>query len=550
MRPAPRWLLLWLLLPWLLPSGPAWAHAALVSTVPQDGAVLAGPPAGIELRFDEAVSLIGFSVIGPAGPVALAGPARIEGNVLRARLPETLAPGTYLASWRVISADGHPVGGSIAFGIGIGIGTAPDAAALLRLAADPGWAASEFLQRFLVHAALLFGAGGALFRLLVAEPPARVRQWQAGLAMAGVPCALLAIGVQGGTMLAAPFPAGLFDAGTWRAALGSTPTLRAIGVATGLAMAWAGLQGTAPPARALGAGGVALAAGCLALSGHAAAGGTAMQALLAAHALAGCFWLGALPPLLGLLARGDGSATAALRRFSVLALPAVALLLLAGVVQGARHLPDPGALVASRYGLLLLAKTLLFALLLALAALNRRRLVPALAAGRAEAVPPLRRSIRGEVALGAAVLGVTAVLAMTNPHLPAGAAHHHDHAHADHAHPDAQGLVVHAGHQDLALTLAIDPARPGTNRLVLQLARANGGALAALEVSIELAHEAAGVAAVRRRLLPAGPGFPGRYEYQGPELAVPGRWTARLHVLVGDFDLLVVPLAFDIASPT
>ena len=34
------------------------------------------------------------------------------------RLPEGLMAGTHLLSWRVISADSHPVGGALTFSIG------------------------------------------------------------------------------------------------------------------------------------------------------------------------------------------------------------------------------------------------------------------------------------------------------------------------------------------------------------------------------------------------------------------------------------------------
>jgi copper transport protein len=63
---------------------------------------------------------------------------------------------------------------------------------------------------------------------------------------------------------------------------------------------------------------------------------------------------------------------------------------------------------ATPYGRALLLKLALLAAVAALGWHHWRRAGPRL--GTAEAVPPLRRSIRAEVALGALVLLVTAVL--------------------------------------------------------------------------------------------------------------------------------------------
>jgi copper resistance protein D len=81
----------------------------------------------------------------------------------------------------------------------------------------------------------------------------------------------------------------------------------------------------------------------------------------------------------------------------------------AGAALAALLLPDVGALLRP-YGRLLLAKVALFVLLMGLAALNRLRLAPALAAGARTAPASLRRSIALEYALICVVLAVTAVM--------------------------------------------------------------------------------------------------------------------------------------------
>jgi putative copper resistance protein D len=95
--------------------------------------------------------------------------------------------------------------------------------------------------------------------------------------------------------------------------------------------------------------------------------------------------------------------------FSALAVWLVPVLFLAGLILGAVLLGTPANL-ATTYGQLLMAKVAAFAVLMVLAALNKWRLGPALAAGTPGAGIAFRRSVLAEIALVTAVLGVTAVL--------------------------------------------------------------------------------------------------------------------------------------------
>src|SRR3546814_6455341 len=69
-----------------------------------------------------------------------------------------------------------------------------------------------------------------------------------------------------------------------------------------------------------------------------------------------------------------------LRRFSTIAVPAVAILVLTGIVLAVVQAEAPQALLDTAYGRLLLAKLAGVAALLALAAVNRLRLTPAIEA--------------------------------------------------------------------------------------------------------------------------------------------------------------------------
>ncbi|MBL6080124.1 copper resistance protein CopC [Belnapia sp. T18] len=111
-------LLALLLAAWLASPGAVRAHAALVATMPEDGASLAEAPSEVTLRFDEVVTPLSLRIVGPDG-VALALPGLPgPGAVLSARLPPGLGRGVYLLDWRVVSTDGHPVAGALAFGVG------------------------------------------------------------------------------------------------------------------------------------------------------------------------------------------------------------------------------------------------------------------------------------------------------------------------------------------------------------------------------------------------------------------------------------------------
>lgn len=97
--------------------GGAFAHAQLQSTSPAAGAVLEALPAEVTLTFSEPVAALVLRWIAPDGREAkVAG--RSAGQTLAVTPPEALDRGTHLLSWRVVSTDGHPVGGTFAFAIG------------------------------------------------------------------------------------------------------------------------------------------------------------------------------------------------------------------------------------------------------------------------------------------------------------------------------------------------------------------------------------------------------------------------------------------------
>ena len=176
-------------------------------------------------------------------------------------------------------------------------------------------------------------------------------------------------------------------------------------------------------------GGVLLAA--LAWGGHGAAdagvAGVAHAAADVIHLLAAGAWLGALLSLgLMLYARGPPDPApavlhGALKGFSGMGSVIVALIVASGLVNG-WFLVGPqrlAGIVTTPWGWLLSAKLVLFAAMLALAALNRFRLTPRLAVTLAHdpkaALKALRRSLALESAAGLGVLGLVAALGVLPP---------------------------------------------------------------------------------------------------------------------------------------
>ncbi len=136
-----------------------------------------------------------------------------------------------------------------------------------------------------------------------------------------------------------------------------------------------------------------------------------LHALLMLHLIAIAFWIGSLWPLLRLADAAEQRRVADLmERFGQLAAYFVVCLLAAGVVLAWLLLDGLVPLFTTSYGRLLLVKLALVGLLLSLAALNKWRLVPALAAGGPDSGQRLRRSIATEIGLVGLVLLATGLL--------------------------------------------------------------------------------------------------------------------------------------------
>jgi copper transport protein len=518
-------------------ASPAEAHATLVESVPADGAVVPAPPDAVTLRFSEPVSPIAVSLLdGEGRSLVSAQDVANEGATLRLALPAKLPAGTYLVSYRVISVDSHPVGGSITFSIGVRSAAPP--APVDMAAGDVGWRTAAAIDRVLFYAGMIVAAGGVLFHRMVAGDlgrlaPAASRRLTVAASMA-IAAALLATGLEGGQMTDGSWLA-LLEPATWRLGLATELGLSLIVSVAGLAALIAGLRVAAPLALA----GAVVAIGALALSGHAATADPVWLTapMLALHLLMVSFWLGSFWPLWSLLRHQPTTvALAALRRFSNLAVGAVMLLAAAGLGLAIIQLGSFHALTDTTYGSRLTFKLVLVLVLVLLALVNRYGLMPALGARQAEARHGLLASILAEAGLALAILATTALLCQAVPPRAlamAGHEHHHD---------AADGFAALAYRDGNGALVELVPARRGRNDLTLRLFDPDGRPLTPQEVTIELENRPAGIEPVSGRVTMVGPGL---YRVDGAGLPVAGRWTIRVGALVSDF----VRLGFTVTIP-
>lgn len=100
----------------LVGSGPASAHASLVGSDPEDGATLTSVPSAITFTFNENIGNPAYvAVTAPDGSKVEVGDVRAVDREVTATLVDPGQKGRYSATFRVVSADGHPVEGSIDF---------------------------------------------------------------------------------------------------------------------------------------------------------------------------------------------------------------------------------------------------------------------------------------------------------------------------------------------------------------------------------------------------------------------------------------------------
>ncbi|OJX65513.1 MAG: hypothetical protein BGO95_10650 [Micrococcales bacterium 73-13] len=418
----------------LIGAQAASAHAGLLDTTPEDGAVLDQMPQEAVLRFSESVQILEGSLRmfpGDGDPLTL--DAQVVDTRLSAALPQDLGDGRYALSYRVVSADGHPISGAIIFTIGDATG-APTPTLETGTPEDTVFAVNA-LTVVEYHGLLLF-AGLVMFRRLVLrirEPATGIGRWlliAAGIA--AVAAALLLIPASALDIMGQPI-ASITNPSAWLSGVLWPPLITAllviVGAIPGLLLVTRSAGRVAVRALSVLAAMVALAAPVLVGHTQLIEPRGLMVVADLGHLLAGAFWIGGILGLLLFLAEaspaGDGPrkgtdpllATDVVLRFSRLAFWSVLVLAVSGITMGVLIVGTFQALVTTGYGLTLLLKLTIVIAVVAVAFWNRRYLVPAILAKPNARLRwrTLQRTLAYEGALLVVVLVITGILANMSP---------------------------------------------------------------------------------------------------------------------------------------
>ncbi|TPK96175.1 copper resistance protein CopC [Mesorhizobium sp. B2-4-12] len=510
----------------MVSTSQAFAHAALIKTEPADGAVLAQAPARFLLTFSEPVSPLVLTLVKPDGTPMPLTSFRLSDQTVEIDNPRALKSGTHVLSWRVISTDGHPVGGSLLFSIG-----APSEPPVVSEAVDWPQRSAIWIGKVFLYIGLFLGVGGAFALAWLAGDGRAGQRFVTAAILCGLVAAPLSLGFQGLDALGAPLTQ-LAQPMIWRTGLGTsfgwTVLIALIALGLGL-LSLAGPRVLAKPFALAGLAGVGLA---LAASGHASAAEPQWltRPSVFVHGAGIAFWAGALVPLGLALKRQTVDALAFLRRFSWTILPVVAVLAAAGVVLAIIQVQTPPALIGTAYGRLLLDKLALLVFLFTLAAVNRWKLTASAEGGSTEVQRRLTRSIGVEMLIVLAIFGVAAGWRFTPPPRALAIA-------------AAQPVSIHIHALQAMADLSITPGHAGPVAASMIIMTGDFGPLDAREVTLVLSKPDSGIEPLKRAATKSGNGG---WRIDNLVIPVQGRWTVRLNILVSDFEMVKIEAPVDI----
>ena len=575
-----------LLVPW---AGPAGAHAVVESSSPTDGQRLTQAPSQVSLSFSEPVTadLGGLRVVDSNGARVDDGEVKGSGTAeLSVGLRSGLGDATYVASYRVVSADSHPIKGSLVFTVGTG------ATADVRSILDGGGGdqAFEFLgwaSRFLAYLGALTAAGLAFFLFFVHDGGPEVPR------LARIVRISALVGAAGGLGTAAAQAAlatgrgwsGVLDLSALQTVLTKDLDWATAVLIGGLAVVLLSLEVPGATARrALAFYGGLAAVLSFVLSGHPTEAADRWLAVLsdAVHVSAAALWLGGLvgllivlvgrgrrpadqvadqveeqPPGDGIPAVGGttGSTALAVRpssevgtvggtamivsRFSTMAFVTVLALWVAGASLAWIELDSREALTGTTYGRLVLVKIGIVLVVAVAAAYNRFQLVPSIlddlggtgddqVAEASEAARTGLRRLRTSVAFEAIaiviVLGVTGALVNTPPGRSATVQVQV----VDQTQPLVSGTV------GTTVNLQVAPAPGGQRSIHISYFDGNGRPFEVTgPVSVEMSLPAQQIGPITRDVPRAGPAH---FSLENILVSPAGTWQIDVVTKMGDFE--------------
>jgi len=525
----------------LLLAQPASAHAVVVGSTPVDGSRLQASPASVTIKFDESVGLdLGYlRVVDAAGRRVDSGTANHpggDGSQITVGLKSGLGDGTYLASFRIISADSHPVAGSIRWVVGdgaLGAGGGPSDSAPVNQAVSSGLAITHWLSFAGIG---VVGGSWVIFSLW---PSGRERTVIRRLIWTGWTIGVL--GAVGEFLLQGPYAAGsglgsalhteLLDA-TLHVNSGQLLSVRlmlfgVLGFVLSPLFRSTRRLNWAPEAAAMLGVGIVVT---FAASGHAQSENPRWLAVLidALHLTAMIVWLGGLV-ILFVAASGRFRArddvdedeldddteelAAGLPIFSRIAMACVAILAVTGTIQAWREIGAWDAITTTRYGQLVLIKVVLFLGLVGLGYLAR-----SIVRSPARTLARLRRGLLTEVVVGAVVLAVTGVLISQPPGKVA--------LTAERSKPRSTTVAVTAKSNAV---VEVEPGVHGSVQITIQLT----GGIKPTNISATASLPAKQLGPIALKLQAVGPDS---YSASGVVLPSAGMWQVQVLVQTSEFD--------------
>jgi copper transport protein len=582
------WLALAVVMTALLASAPAaLAHAQLLGTSPLSGSTVKVQPREVIFKFGEPVggdlgAVRVYDAQGQEVDNLKVSHSDANSHWMGVGLKPHLPDGTYTGTYRVISADTHIVYGGLVFSIGH-----PGAAPKFTVAGLIGKNESGEVTRVafgvvrgLNYLTLALMVGGLAF-LLFAWTPALAataggeERWSlASRAFASRLRRLLAVAIALGVIVSVLgiLLQGASAAGVslWSSLKGSVieDTLNSrFGTVWGLrAVDWLALGGLLLAARAIGRDLIpllresrddepakltpraprlilallALGATYLAIT-PALAGHASIEHPVAVffpsdvlHVLAGSVWVGGIACLLialpGATRQLEGSERsrlllATLARFSPIALGAVVVIAVTGVIQAYIDVRSFHGLFHTTYGALIIVKVALLSCLIGLGWVNRARVIPALERIVGDGQSPggvgglARRTMRGELLLMMCVFGVTAALISYVPPIDAATG------------PFSATTTI--GSAELEMTL--EPAKVGLNTIHIYLINAKNGTqfTATKELMVSARLPSKGIGPLPLKAIPAGPGH---YVLNSAVLSPGGTWNIEIIDRTSEFE--------------
>jgi copper transport protein len=559
----------------LILAAPAGAHAVLEETQPASGQAYPSSPPTMSLRFDEhvQVGLGGIRLFDPKSHRIEIGAPSSSGDTVTVSLPK-LKDGTYVATWRVISADGHPVDGAFTFSVGepSSLPSAAQSLANQLLSSQSGSRVVGILNgalRFVEFTAVGVMVGGFAF---VAMCWPAGRRSRATLRLLRGSWIVAFVGAIAAVLIESSYTAGLGIADSVKPSIvrqyvdthvGHVMAIRIVVLLVVAAFGIAFLRRARLGAwRAVIA--IVLGMGALAtfsLAGHARTGIQVAGAVPAdlAHLAAFSIWFGGLVVLVVAVLRPDDPSELepAVTRFSNVALGAVVVLMGTGVYQAWRQVGSFGALKGTTYGRLLLVKVALVAVVVVVAALSRDTVRQRLGGEPDEAeldelreplpVGPgaaradldfddrsatarrLRISVAVEVVFLVAVLATTALLVNAPPARSA-------------VNAPFVNTVQGSG---LSFEIIMVPARSGPNELHITIVKPDGTLANVLGLEADLSDPSKGISPIKVTLIRLGPGH-----YTSNALTIPfsGKWQLEMKALVTQIDEVDVTTTVPVRS--